>query len=1305
MSSFPKARLGAHYLIVFSLGFFALVAQALLFRDYLSAYEGAELGIAAFFGSWLLWVGAGALLAHVEVRVLSWVTDRFEVVPLLYIPAFIIQRALIQNSRALAGIQSHDLFPLGKMLPLSFVVNAPVCLVTGLSFALACRWFSREHRLSVARVYICEGLGSFTGGIVVTLMLGAGLPAESVFLWAALFVSGTVLLFQWAGRFRLVPLLAFLALAALLVGRADGRWAQSAEIASWQRLLPREGFLGSFATPQARYLYGRHRGQFNVIAWESVVESLPNRERAAEVVAIHLAQAPEARRFLVVGSGSFALCLALSDLPQTESVTWLSPDPKYPRRLIEALPEKLKAGAGRTEIPSIDARQFLQQTSHRYDLVLLNLPNATTLVLNRYFTREFLGLLKTRLRGNGVVGVRVDGGENVMGTELANLGASVFVTLKSVFSQIALKPGEETWLMASDAGTLSAAPAALRDRFKAIDGAEDLYPPEALMSHYLPDRIAFQLSSYAEAREADRGELLVNTDEHPKSLLHSLLFASRQAGAGPSLVRTVRSFAFCGLPILIAAVGLYGLLRLTFLATGERGRIGKAEAPAPAESFALTPFDSLFLVFSTGAVCMGLSVVLMFLYQSRFGSLFLHVGLISALVMLGLSIGGLAAEQLMLRWQPRARVILAGLIVAHLLVVLLVFLLPADLPHSLFVLLFLFCGLLDGVYVPTAAAGLKAAHFSDQASGSLVELNDHLGGALGSLLVGLVALPLLGTDASLIIIGILLAVNFVALLPYRAIVERVSRVPRVRPSRTAKGDSLVRPAAYCLFGLAAFLMVSAVLFSRSQGSEIGHLLRPAAEAMAGKSAVLTESSFSREDGEVVRYFVQENEDDSTASYVFSTDQLAPDTVGYGGPIVLAMKVDREGALLDWRVLKSRETPAYLEMLGDWGRSLVGRQVFRAHAMSEVDAVTGATVTSAAVLQGLERAGVAFASEALGLPVEEGMAIERSRWPDIRILTIILLAAAAIALHRRGRERYRIALLVTSLVITGFLLNVQYSVEHVFSLVSLQFPPIGLNATCLMVLGLPILVVIFGNIYCGYLCPFGALQELVGHLRPRSLRVGLDQGAWNSGRAVKYLVLFLLVCLFARSLSPGLSSADPLVTAFGVKRSAGVLGLAAILLGLSLLFPRFWCRSLCPAGAFLALLNGLRLTVGLVPPTNPARCPYGVGDRSELDCIYCDRCRGRGAEKAVERDLQPARWRRTTGLVFTISALLVALWLVGQATTAWRQGEAETGARSAAAQRGAQARDVDLQKLLDKIERGELSDHEALHYRRLEPSGD
>ncbi|HNT88474.1 MAG TPA: 4Fe-4S binding protein, partial [Candidatus Hydrogenedentes bacterium] len=59
--------------------------------------------------------------------------------------------------------------------------------------------------------------------------------------------------------------------------------------------------------------------------------------------------------------------------------------------------------------------------------------------------------------------------------------------------------------------------------------------------------------------------------------------------------------------------------------------------------------------------------------------------------------------------------------------------------------------------------------------------------------------------------------------------------------------------------------------------------------------------------------------------------------------------------------------------------------------------------------------------------------------------------------------------------------------------------------------------------------------------------------------------------------------------------------------LSFPYRRFWCRNLCPAGAFLALLNRPRILRRLSPPTHPARCDLGVRNAEELDCIRCDRC--------------------------------------------------------------------------------------------------
>ena len=134
----------------------------------------------------------------------------------------------------------------------------------------------------------------------------------------------------------------------------------------------------------------------------------------------------------------------------------------------------------------------------------------------------------------------------------------------------------------------------------------------------------------------------------------------------------------------------------------------------------------------------------------------------------------------------------------------------------------------------------------------------------------------------------------------------------------------------------------------------------------------------------------------------------------------------------------------------------------------------------------------------------------------------------------------------------------------------------------------------------------ALQELLGDFRRRSLATDPNPHVWRYGRVVKYGFLALLAVLFALTRDYGVLGADPLITFFDNTGGMFSLGIAAV--ALSLVFRRFWCRSLCPAGAFLALLNGVTLLRRILPRTQVGRCDLGVRSTDELDCLRCDRCR-------------------------------------------------------------------------------------------------
>lgn len=1281
--------------VIASLGFFSLAAQTLLFRVFLTVFEGNELGIACFFSSWLIWVAGGAIVGRLRLNVMTVLTNHFEFLPLLYLPACLLQWWLTGHARELAGVQPYELLPLWTMMPVSFLVSAPVSFCTGLFFTLACRWVRDTNALPVAKVYTWEAVGGAIGGIATTLLLALGVPGETVFLLSALLLTVPFAIHRLGKRSFITAAVPVLAAAAALCSGIAGRWEHNNNLFTWQRVLPPQAYKGSFTTPEARYLYGEYGEQFNVVAWETVADVIPATEHASEVIALHLAQRPGARRFLVAGRGAFSICRRLLELPQAEKITWLDPDPAYPARLLSALPERLKAGAERIETPPCDMRRWLERTRAQYDVIIMDFPDATTLALNRYFTREFFQLLKTHLAEPGVIGVRISAGENFMSEDRVNVGASVLATLRSVFQHLVLKPGEETWIMASGSPGLASAPAMLRDRYSGIQGAAGIYPPDGLMALYQPQRVEYETQCFETAVQASPADLLLNTDRAPRALLHSLLLAARETGAAVSTGSVTRAFARHGALVLPIGLLLFPLLRIVFLLR-RRGLSGPAEGgPFPA-------FDGYVLVLTTGAVGMGSTIALMYLYQSAFGSIFLHVGLIGALSMTGLAIGSAVSSRLLTAAASprRSSALLRCVLPAHVLLCGGIILLAAHPTHAGFAAAFMLGGLLGGVYVPLAACRLNAAGVPAATSGAWIEAVDHLGGALGGFLTGLVLLPVFGTSYGLIVLAILLLSNTAAILRHTQLPQEAGGRDLIR--------RLTRPLGYAMFGIAVFIMAAGLLLRMGSAEEARQAFLAFARSAAGKHE-LQARQLSLGNGKTLDYFSFTNtspaEAGTTDRYVLQTDALSPEVVGYGGPITLAVVLDADGTLLDARVLRSTETPAYLDFLNPWLQRLLGGNLFAPHPLKDVDAVTGATLTSSAILRILRQAGPAFATKALGRQIGPSPVDSPHPASHRAAIWLALALAAALALRVWPSRWLRRGLLLLVVVLSGIVFNMQYSLDHVLSLFALTIPPFGWGTAFLLAAGVPLLVVIFGNVYCGYLCPFGAIQELVGDLRPAFLRTDPDKTAWAWGRLVKYLLLALVTVLFGATLQSSLASGDPLVTVFAHERSRWIICLAALLVVMAFFYPRFWCRNLCPAGAFLSLLSGLRPVRKLRPAVSPGACAYGVRDSRDMDCLCCDRCRrpGRHEQQAMA---QPAGWTAArpvnAGLLAASTGL--ALLLAIQTVSTWRRENAEAITRGQAEMSGRGSRPVNMQRLRHLTEQGRLSDREALFYRKTVPAG-
>ncbi|MEA3364004.1 MAG: hypothetical protein U9Q79_00055, partial [Candidatus Hydrogenedentes bacterium] len=642
--------------VVFSLGFFALAAQTLLFRQFLTTFEGNELAVGIFFCSWLVWVTLGAWLARLRTALQSLMVNYFRAAVLLYLPAFVVQYMLLGSARELVGVAAYEEFPLLVMLVICFIANSPISIVTGALFTWACGWAADNEPkegasatgLTPAWVYMLEALGAAGGGLWATLWLAVGVPLETVFLLAAIVVLAAGVQRNLPGVLRLTGVLV---LVISTVGGGGGYWSTRSNQRQWRRLLP-VGYQGRATTAQAEYLYGEHDGQFTVMAWGSVCETPFTTSQGAEDAAAILAQCPQARRVFVLGSDAYPLCTVLSSLPQVERVDWFHPDPEYPDTLELLLQERGHAPPEKLKTHATDARSFLRETVAGYDLIILSLPDTTTLVLNRYSTAEFFDVAKEALKLGGVIATRVPGGANYLASESAYLGLSMMTTLETAYAHTALKPGASSWFFASDGEDLTTSPMLLEQRWREIEGAQTWYPAEGVHDLYRPGRIVQQLDAYEAARASVSRDVLFNTDRNPRALLFGIMLELRRAGFRPADV--LPAILEGGVWVVAAGILVVAASRFVFLV--RHGGSGT-----------FSVFDTYMLIATTGLASMALSIVLMFFYQARHGALFLHIGLISALVMVGAWLGSLSVRRFLSTRDSEPRLLLPGVLAVHLL--------------------------------------------------------------------------------------------------------------------------------------------------------------------------------------------------------------------------------------------------------------------------------------------------------------------------------------------------------------------------------------------------------------------------------------------------------------------------------------------------------------------------------------------------------------------------------------------------------------------------------------------------------------
>ncbi len=1204
---------GARIFLIFCYGVFSLAAQVLLFREYMASLDGRDIGIGLFFGAWLLWMAVGTWVFRQARRLASQLARVTELLFLAYIPAFLFQYGLIVFLREAAGAESHVIATLGHILGCSLLATAPVCLLTGLLFPIFACWSTERGGPSITRVYALEAAGSAVGGLGVTALLYLGATSLSILAILSVLISGAACWSSWNGSHRRPSVLLRLLTTTGLVGAigamifcADATLTKIVHQRQWAQLAPRGTLEGGFSTAQADYLYGTDGETWFVARNGRVYETIGDRTPAGRVAAMALAQNTRAEHVLVIGDG-WSVCQSFLISPNIKTVDWFALDAEYAEFMRQRLRMMAEQPDERLHFLTGDIRKTLARQAEKYDIVLVNLPGAFTAAAHSFTTIEFFEQVNRSLRTLGLFVLGVSGADSANGAEPAFLGACIKNTLDAVFAQTILAPASNrTYFLSAPAPYLQVSPITLETRLSLLENADEILPPEELSNVYRPGRAMEILDSYDAAALPQK---LVNSDEAPVAYLSQLLQTTHNAGL--PLSKPAMSLLRGGPLIVIVSVLVLAFVRLAYLITTmPRRRLGFDPSNSDALHSAL-----LIVIGGAGLVSGTAFVILIYAFQMHYGSLHLHMGLFSGLFMLSVAVGATFVRAIV---KSPARPSAQPVYFVLCLLVTLMGLHAAALagaglaigrssvswpvPAVWMGLSGLFCGsVLAGGSRILDLCGLGGESGAARLAGA-----DHLGIAVGSGLAAPLLIGLLGLATALYIMGLIVLANLLSVGGMTRIVAR--------PGKHAVPHRVLTPAGYSLFALAACVIVGAHLLSLQERSETRSQATTVIQEWVEGRRVTAKTTALAADSIQLPYH-EVRDEAQLVGYIFRSEHFTGTVYGYAGPMSVVAFTDPNGSLIDFRITRSRETPRYIRRIRDWMDSLKGKTVFGENPIANVNTVSGATLSSDAILRLLRGSGQQFATSVFGRhdspQVTTQSWTERINWPLVGWGVGALMAFGAIF---HGKLWSRLIVLAFTAAVGGFWLNKQFSTDHVVRLLRGEGLPAGPVAGLCLLMGVPLLIFLFGNLYCGYLCPFGALQELLSHIVPKRLKVRLPLATITLGRSLKYGVLFVLVVAVFVGGSRRFLEVDPLTSVFDrqswsrdVLASLGLIVAILMLVG-TLFVTRLWCRYLCPTGAFLSLFNRAGWLGRLLPAKKFGRCEFGLGGRDHFDCIHCDRCR-------------------------------------------------------------------------------------------------
>ncbi len=723
----------------FVLGVTSITGQVLLLRELITVFYGNEMAYAVILASWLFWVAIGSYAAS---SLSPYIKNPAHAVGILQGAIYFILPATVMAARHIKQfmhIQTGEIIGIIPMCVSSFLVVAPLTLFFGGLFAMICLFLDRDEKeekktYGIGTVYFWESAGAAIGGVAFSFLLVHVLPAMHIafLMGAANLAVGTVLHKRKSFLYISKVALILVTVIMLFSGLIDGidRWTRARQWEGLEVVAVTDSIYGNITMTRTGEEYS---------LYQNGLFSYATRDELSSEESVHfpLLEHPDPQQVLLIGNGMGGGLQEILKHPGVE-IDYVELDPKVidvskkhlPARYTRPLSDK------RVDIIHTDARWLVKQTSKKYDVVIVNLSDPYTALINRYYTLEFFREVHKVLKSKGILALSVSSSENYLNEETRTFLRSINTTLKEVFTDVKSIPGDTNIFLACvKSGVLTYDHQVLVDRLRAR-GVETKH----IREYYLPFKLSPDRISYIEDVLSEEGAL--NTDTHPITYLYDIVLWSMHFNTTfKNIVAKVQHLKFHYLLLLPVLIFLGGW--------GFR----KVSPTAPVTlSIVTTGFSEIIF-----------QLIVILAFQTLYGYAYYKIGLIMASFMAGLCFGTMVAQRI-IRDRP------AGVARAYKQAQCAIVLYPAILPFvfiifrdvsttpqllgvfaTVFASLPAIAGFIGGLQYPLATHLVHAYRSKEEkgaakAAGTLYAL-DVFGAALGALVTGTLLIPLYGIFA------------------------------------------------------------------------------------------------------------------------------------------------------------------------------------------------------------------------------------------------------------------------------------------------------------------------------------------------------------------------------------------------------------------------------------------------------------------------------------------------------------------------------------------------------------------------------